>query len=36
MDCEACHYLVVSANGVISNPLLHINGSLEADITVAP
>lgn len=35
-DCEACHYMVVSANGVIENPLLHIDGALEADITVPP
>jgi len=36
MDCEACHYMVVAANGVIANPLLHIDGILEADITVSP
>jgi len=35
-DCETCHYQVVSAGGVISNPLLHVNGALEADITVTP
>jgi predicted CxxxxCH...CXXCH cytochrome family protein len=35
-DCEACHWMVVSARGVISNPLLHIDGVLEADLSVAP
>jgi predicted CxxxxCH...CXXCH cytochrome family protein len=35
-DCQACHYMVVSGPGVFSNPLLHVDGVLEADITVEP
>jgi predicted CxxxxCH...CXXCH cytochrome family protein len=35
-DCETCHYLVVAANGVILNPLLHVNGSMQADTTITP
>ena len=35
-DCETCHYMVVAANGAITNPLLHVDGVLEADTTVSP
>jgi predicted CxxxxCH...CXXCH cytochrome family protein len=35
-DCEACHWMVMSPGGVIRNPLLHVDGVLEADITVEP
>ena len=36
IDCETCHYAVVSAGGVISNPDLHVDGVLQADITITP
>jgi predicted CxxxxCH...CXXCH cytochrome family protein len=35
-DCETCHYAVVSAQGVVSAPLLHVDGVLQADTTISP
>lgn len=36
LDCETCHWMVVAADGVIINPLLHVNGAMNVDMSITP